>query len=164
MENFAEELVNEKVTGALYVMGEPYADKDIRSTVMAMSTDPVAYGLYAIDKAKGRAEVGLEKHRAEFSRRYLAPAKRLVAGLLDGKTVPGDDYVCRVAGITADELVKAREISAAIAQGNDMFSIMTGMAEEMPAAAVLAGTAISERMTEMRAWCLSRQDILAERP
>ena len=143
VENFAEELVNEKVTGALYVMGEPYADKDIRSTVMAMSTDPVAYGLYAIDKAKGRAEAGMEKHRAEFSRRYLAPAKRLVAGLLDGKTVPGDDYVCRVAGITADELVKAREISAAIARGNDIFSIMTGMAEEMPAAAVLAGTAIS---------------------
>ena len=149
VENFAEELVNEKVTGALYVMGEPYADKDIRSTVMAMSTDPVAYGLYAIDKAKGRAEVGLEKRRSEFSRRYLAPAKRLVEGILDRKAIPGDELVCRVTGITADELVKAREISAAIAHGNDMFSIMTGMAEEMPAAAVLAGTAMKGLMKKM---------------
>ena len=149
VENFAEELVNEKVTGALYVMGEPYRNKDIRSTVLAMSTDPVAYGLYAIDKAKGRAEAGLEKRRSEFSRRYLAPAKRLVEGILDRKTIPGDELVCRVAGITADELVKAREISAAIAQGNDMFSIMTGMAEEMPAAAVLAGTAMKGLMKKM---------------
>ena len=149
VENFAEELVNEKVTGALYVMGEPYRNKDIRSTVLAMSTDPVAYGLYAIDKAKGRAEAGLEKRRSEFSRRYLAPAKRLVEGILDRKAIPGDGLVCRVAGITADELVKAREISAAIAHGNDMFSIMTGMAEEMPAAAVLAGTAMKELMKKM---------------
>ena len=149
VENFAEELVNEKVTGALYVMGEPYRNKDIRSTVLAMSTDPVAYGLYAIDKAKGRAEAGLEKRRSEFSRRYLAPAKRLVEGIMDRKTIPGDELVCRVAGITADELVKAREISAAIARGNDMFSIMTGMAEEMPAAAVLAGTAMKGLMKKM---------------
>lgn len=149
VENFAEELVNEKVTGALYVMGEPYRNKDIRSTVLAMSTDPVAYGLYAIDKAKGRAEAGLEKRRSEFSRRYLAPAKRLVEGILDRKTIPGDELVCRVTGITADELVKAREISAAIARGNDMFSIMTGMAEEMPAAAVLAGTAMKGLMKKM---------------
>ena len=149
VENFAEELVNEKVTGALYVMGEPYRNKDIRSTVLAMSTDPVAYGLYAIDKAKGRAEAGLEKRRSEFSRRYLAPAKRLVEGIMDRKAIPGDELVCRVAGITADELVKAREISAAIARGNDMFSIMTGMAEEMPAAAVLAGTAMKELMKKM---------------
>lgn len=149
VENFAEELVNEKITGALYVMGEPYRNKDIRSTVLAMSTDPVAYGLYAIDKAKGRAEAGLEKRRSGFSRRYLAPAKRLVEGIMDRKTIPGDELVCRVAGITADELVKAREISAAIARGNDMFSIMTGMAEEMPAAAVMAGTAMKGLMKKM---------------
>ena len=79
IETFAEELANEKMTGALYVMGEPYSEKDIRSTVLAMGTDPVAYGLYAIDKARGRAAADAERHKSEFSRRYLAPASGIVS-------------------------------------------------------------------------------------
>ena len=45
---------------------------------MAMSTDPVAYGLYAIDKAKGRAEAG-------------NASKERLKGYTDkqGKQVPG---------------------------------------------------------------------------
>ena len=130
IENFAQELVSEKVTGALYVMGEPYAGKYVRSTVMAMSADPVAYGLYAIDKAKGRAESGLEKRKSAFSAKYMAPAKRIVASILDRGTAPGDAEICRITGISASELASARKISAA--EGTDMFSMMVGMAEEMP--------------------------------
>ena len=130
IENFAEELVSEKVTGTQYVMGEPYDVKSLRSTVMSMSTDPVAYGLYAIDKAKGRAAAGLERRKAEFSAKYLTPAKRIVGNILDRGTAPGDAEICRTAGITADELSLARKFSAA--SGTDLFSMMVGMAEEMP--------------------------------
>ena len=130
IENFAEELVNEKVTGALYVMGEPYDGESVKNTVLAMSSDPVAYGLYAIDKAKGRAAAGMEKRKAEFSAKYLDPAKRLVNRILDRGAAPGDAEICRIAGISQDELETARRISAA--SGTDIFSIMVGMAEEMP--------------------------------
>ena len=129
--NFAEELVSEKIAGALYVMGEPYEAKYIRSTVLAMSTDPVAYGLYAIDRAKDRAEAGMEDRKPEFSRKYRVPAKKIVEGILDGGNVPDDARICRMAGISSGELAKAREISAA-SSGGDVFSMMLGIAEEMP--------------------------------
>lgn len=132
VESFAEELVNEKVTGALYVMGEPYDSRSIRSTVLAMSTDPVAYGLYAIDRAKGRAAAGVERHKSEFSRRYLSPAAGIVGRILDNGTVPDDAGLCRIAGITAAELDMARSISASLSSGGDVFSMMTGMVEVMP--------------------------------
>lgn len=43
IENFAEEIANEKITGQLYTAGVPYAPEKIRSSVMAMSVDPIAY-------------------------------------------------------------------------------------------------------------------------
>ena len=147
IETFAEELANEKMTGALYVMGEPYSEKDIRSTVLAMGTDPVAYGLYAIDKARGRAAADAERHKSEFSRRYLAPASGIVSDILDAGICPGDREVCRIAGITAEELSRCREMAAAFSSGDDMFSMMTGMAEEMPSSSVPSGMA--EMMSAM---------------
>lgn len=141
IEAFAEELANEKMTGALYVMGEPYSAKDIRSTVLAMSTDPVAYGLYAIDKAKGRAAADAERHKSEFSRRYVAPASGIVSDILDAGVSPDDRTVCRIAGISAEDLSRSREISAALSGGGDMFSMMTGMAEVMPSSSAPSGMA-----------------------
>ena len=43
IENFAEEIANEKMTGQLYTTGVPYSPEKIRSSVMAMSADPIAY-------------------------------------------------------------------------------------------------------------------------
>ncbi len=130
IENFAEELVSEKVTGAQYVMGMPYDSKSLRSTVLAMCTDPVAYGLYAIDKARGRAAAGIEKRKAEFSAKYLDPAGRVVERIFDRGTAPDDAEICRIAGITTGELAMARQLSATA--DTDIFSMMVGMAEEMP--------------------------------
>ena len=52
IENFAEELNNEKITGQLYSMGIPYEPQRIVSSVYAMSVEPVAYSLQI-----GRAHV-----------------------------------------------------------------------------------------------------------
>lgn len=40
IEAFAEELANEKITGAHYVLGEPYPEQQIRSTAEAVAVDP----------------------------------------------------------------------------------------------------------------------------
>lgn len=110
VENFAEELATEKITGQLYTMGVPYDGERITSSVYAMATDPIAYSLLALDKMRGRADVATGKHRALFTQRYLDPARALVAGLLANPALATDGLVCRTAGITPEELAKAREI------------------------------------------------------
>ena len=127
IESFAEELANEKVTGELYTMGEAYAAERIRSSVYAMSTEPIAYSLLALDKLRGKATADLEKHKSLFTRNYLSPARELVTRLLNGSLQTTDAVICSIAGITAEELHKAREIEAALNAPQDMMARMMAM-------------------------------------
>ena len=126
--NFAEELASEKVTGRLYVMGEPYLPAQIESTVYAMSTEPVAYGLLGIDRARGKDVDGVEKQLSVFNRRYVAPAKQIVARLLAQGRPADDRQLCSIAGITPEELARAREVAASLQTPPDMMSMMAQMA------------------------------------
>lgn len=127
IETFAEELANEKVTGALYTMGKPYAEERIRSSVYAMSAEPIAYSLLALDKRRGKASADLEKHKSLFTRRYLTPARELVTRLLNVSAQISDASVCAVAVITAEELGKAREIERSLSAPQDMMARMKAM-------------------------------------
>lgn len=127
IEAFAEELASEKVTGQLYTMGEPYSAERIRSSVYAMSTEPIAYSLMALDKLRGRASVDLERHKSLFTRQYLTPARELVTRLLNGTMQTSDDVVCTLAGITPAELNKAKEIERSLTAPQDMMSRMMAM-------------------------------------
>lgn len=127
IETFAEELANEKVTGELYTMGIPYSEERIRSSVYAMSTEPIAYSLLALDKLRGKATAELEKHKSQFTRRYLTPARDLVTRLLNGSIQITDASICSIAGITAEELNKAREIERSLSAPQDMMSRMRAM-------------------------------------
>ncbi len=139
IERFAEELVNEKVTGELYTMGKPYSNERIRSSVNAMATEPIAYSLLALDKLRGKAPADMEKHKSQFTQRYLLPARKLVARLYDGKVQVNDAFICTTAGITAQELAKARETASSFSSVNDdMMSRMMAMQ-----AAAKSGTASS---------------------
>ena len=128
IESFAEELAAEKITGELYTMGRPYSPERIRSSVFAMSTEPIAYSLLALDKFRGRADAGLEKHRTLFTRRYLEPARELVGRLLSGAQQPTDAFICSTAGISAAELEKAREIQQSLSAPQDMMARMMALA------------------------------------
>ena len=128
IETFAEELAAEKVTGELYTMGEPYSAERIRSSVFAMSTEPIAYSLLALDKFRGRASADLEKHRTLFTRRYLEPARELVGRLLSGAQQPTDAFICSTAGISAAELERAREIQRSLSAPQEMMARMMAMA------------------------------------
>ncbi len=127
IETFAEELANEKVTGELYTMGVPYSEERIRSSVFAMSTEPIAYSLLALDKLRGKATADLEKHKSLFTRRYLTPARELVARLLNGSVQTSDSYICTTAGITTEELAKAREVERSLSAPQDMMARMQAM-------------------------------------
>ena len=126
--NFAEELASEKVTGRLYVMGKPYQPAQIESTVYAMSTEPVAYGLLGIDRAKGKDVEGVEKQLSVFNRRYVAPAKRIVARLLAQGSPADDRQLCSIAGISMQELEHARTVAKSLEAPPDMMSMMAQMA------------------------------------
>ena len=131
VENFAEELANEKITGQLYTMGVPYEQARIESSVYAMATEPIAYSLLALDKLNGKTGPQTEKHRSRFTRLYLTPARTLVARLLANPSLATDELVCRTIGITQAQLDEAREIEASRQRPEGMLSMMMQAAEEM---------------------------------
>ncbi len=133
IEQFAEELANEKITGQLYTMGVPYETARINSSVYAMATDPIAYSLLALDKLRGRAAANTEKHASLFTQGYLDPARSLVTRLLANPALGTDQLVCSTAGITAKELDKAHEIEKSRQAPQNMMAMMMQLAEEAPA-------------------------------
>ena len=124
VENFAEELSTEKITGQLYTMGVPYEPARITSSVYAMATDPIAYSLLALDKIRGKADSDVEKHKALFTQRYLNPARDLVTRLLANPALATDALICRTAGITQAELDKARRVEEQRNQPTGMMAMM----------------------------------------
>ena len=150
VENFAEELANEKITGKLYTLGVPYDNDDIRTSVYAMATDPIAYGMLAVDKLKGRAQEGVEKHKQLFDRLYLSKARSTVTQLLGSASV-SDEYICRYVGITPAELQMARKVEAMQA-APDPIQMMMQMADQMGGAKEAKPKKVDHRtVSELRA-------------
>ncbi|MDY5534827.1 MAG: cobaltochelatase subunit CobN, partial [Butyricimonas virosa] len=132
IENFADELAAEKVTGQLYTMGVPYEAALIESSVYSMATDPIAYGLFGLDRLRGKADADVLKRKTIFTERYLDPAKRLVGRLLNGQEKVDDGFICQVAGITKEELAQAREIDQNRNAPKGMMAMMMAAAAKQP--------------------------------
>ena len=135
IESFGEEVANEKITGQLYTMGVPYDNARIMSSVYAMSTDPIAYSLLALNKLNGKADPQLEKHASLFTQRYLTPARGIVTQLLANPAIATDAYVCHIAGISQEDLDKAREIDKQVNNPMSLMERMMAIANEAPAEA-----------------------------
>lgn len=150
VENYAEELANEKITGKLYTLGVPYDNDDVRTSVYAMATDPIAYEMLAVDKLKGRAQEGVEKHKQLFDRLYLSKARNTVTQLLGSASV-SDEYICRYVGITPAELQMARKVEAMQA-APDPIQMMMQMADQMGGAKEAKPKRVDHRtVSELRA-------------
>lgn len=124
VENFAEELATEKITGQLYTMGMPYEPARITSSVYAMAIEPIAYSLLALDKQRGRATAEVTKHRSLFTQQYLNPARTLVERLVSNPALATDKLICRTAGVSPEELAKARRIEASRNAPKGMMTMM----------------------------------------
>lgn len=146
VEQFAEELANEKIVGQLYIMGVPYAKDKIESSVRSMSVDPLAYSLLALDKLRGKAPAGIDKHKTLFTARYLTPAGQVVDQLIANPGAAGDNLICRFAGITPDELAEARQIE----ERSNRPSGMPAMMMAMSGTPVNQQRAADERKQKMR--------------
>ena len=109
IENFAEEISNEKMTGHLYTSGIPYSKDKIKSSVLAMSTDPIAYSLASLDKQRGKVTEKQLKNKVFFRQKYLDIAKNLVNQVLAGKEV-NTTLICNFAGIEEKDLEQSKVI------------------------------------------------------
>lgn len=127
VENFAEELATEKITGQLYTLGVPYEPERIRSSVFAMATEPIAYSLLALDRLRGRADENLLQHKSLFTKYYQNPARQLVERLLEGWEAVTEELICRVAGVKPEELEKAEKIEADRNAPKGMAAMMMAM-------------------------------------
>ena len=127
IDNFAEELSNEKITGQLYTLGVPYEAARINSSLLEMCTDPVAYSLFTLDKVRGKATEALLKRRSEFNSRYLYPAKALVQSLIGTSSEVTDAYVCKVGNLSPADLQRAHKIYEDLTAPSDMMKRMSGM-------------------------------------
>ena len=127
IDNFAEELSNEKITGQLYTLGVPYEATRINSSLLEMCTDPVAYSLFTLDKVRGKATEALLKRRSEFNSRYLYPAKALVQSLIGTSSEVTDAYVCKVGNLSPADLQRAHKIYEDLTAPSDMMKMMSGM-------------------------------------
>ena len=126
VEAFGEEIANEKIVGQLYTLGVPYEKARIESSVYAMSTDPIAYGMLRLDKQRGKAKADIDKKKTLFTSQYINPAKALVTRLINSNTPVSDAFICQIANITQAQLDKAREIEDSKHNSGDMMSMMMG--------------------------------------
>lgn len=114
IENFAEEIAAEKMTGQLYILGMPYDEERIQTTIFAMATDPIAYSLLALDRLRNPSKAQkAERHKRIFNTLYLDPARDIVSAKLKSGTAITDTELCQIAGITPNELEEARKIAFA---------------------------------------------------
>ena len=139
IDNFAEELSNEKITGQLYTLGVPYEAARINSSLLEMCTDPVAYSLFTLDKVRGKATEALLKRRSEFNSRYLYPAKALVQSLIGTSSEVTDAFVCKVGNLSPADLQRAHKIYEDLTAPSNMMKMMAGMGKSMPKGHAMQG-------------------------
>lgn len=84
IDSFVEELANEKITGAYYVMGEPYSSKDMTTSVLAITADELAYSRARKDYDECKISKEYLQDFTFVSHHYLPDAKRYLSGILEG--------------------------------------------------------------------------------
>ncbi len=130
IDNFAEELCTEKITSGLYTLGEPFDEERIASSVVMMSTDPIAYSLASLDRLRGRVTKDQIENNRYFGEHYRTPAERVVRRILSEPGTDADAQL-RSLGVSADDLAKARDIRQRMEpKTNRMMSMMMDMAKK----------------------------------
>ena len=76
LDAFTEEIANEKMLGAYYTMGEPYSERDLLQTTLAVSADALAYKTAKTDPGQRQDYYGTISRLYIYSHHYLPTAKR----------------------------------------------------------------------------------------
>ncbi len=130
IENYAEELSGEKITSTPYVMGVPYTPEEIRSSVFSMTTDPVAYSLFNLDRLRGKVSGDFDNHKMQFNTLYGAKAQKLVSSLYGNAASVDEAYISQVTGISLADIQKAHKITADLNAPKGMLAMMQAAAKK----------------------------------
>lgn len=95
LDTFTEEIADEKITGAYYTLGQPYSERDMLTTTLAVAADPLAYETARQDRDAGRITTEQLQDFDYLHRHYLPTARRRITALLqhppkDTAAVPAD--------------------------------------------------------------------------
>ena len=82
LDTFTEEIADEKITGAYYTLGQPYSERDLVTTTLAVAADPLAYTLARRDRDAGRITTEQLQDFNFLHRHYLPEARRRISALL----------------------------------------------------------------------------------
>lgn len=106
IENFLEEIVQEKITGKLYTLGEPFSPQEIEETVRAMGIDAIAYQWAQLDRHQGKITSEEYESPAFISRHYIRPLAPMIAqALKSGNGYPILDRIVAQASDSATLLL-----------------------------------------------------------
>ena len=128
IENFAEEIANEKMTGALYTLGQSFSKTEIESTVIAMSADPLAYSIAKLDHLKGKISKEQLENNAYISRIYLQPIREKLKRVLHSHPQESDKLLRDITSLSREDIMKARAIDMSINPRQLSMSEMMAMA------------------------------------
>ncbi len=156
IEQYAEELQSEKLTGTPYILGTPYGEADIRSSVFAMTTDPIAYSHYNLDRLLQRTTLDISKQRSLFEDTYVRDAKNTVSRLYDSTQPVSDAELCNIAGITQQQLDESRELMAAQRAPRGMLAML--MAASRKDSTENKGSGMAQMMQQMNSASLEVPD------
>ncbi len=87
---FLEELANEKITGAYYVMGVPYSGDDMTESILAITADKLAYSRAKNDFHAGKISQKSLQDFALIAHNYHPGASRDIKSALSGNPAPAD--------------------------------------------------------------------------
>lgn len=153
IESYIEEIANEKMTGALYTLGEPFDPEHLTSTVLEMSASPLAYSIARLDRIRGELSAKDYENGAHVSHHYLKPVKQLLAHYLSHPADATKQAVYRMAKILPEEVTRYSEVDLTTnsrASGNGDMPAMTGRSAEEPSADDIERmTAVSEVVRTM---------------
>ena len=110
IDNFAEEIASEKITGQLYTTGVSYTPAKLQSTVIAMCSDPIAYAKARLDRLRAAKPLDNTSDKRRFGQRYLQPAQQLVRQIFGAGQVD-EAQVARFAELSPAEIAEARRLT-----------------------------------------------------
>lgn len=113
IENFAEELSSEKISGQLYVMGRAYEKDKLVSTIVAMWAEPLAFSLAGLDKLAGKISQKDYENKSLFNARYLRPAQKLVSDIIEDRKTVNTALFAELTGLPGHMFVSADQNSSA---------------------------------------------------
>ncbi|MCM1530963.1 MAG: cobaltochelatase subunit CobN [Bacteroides sp.] len=126
IDNFATELIQEKIGAGLYTLGVPFAEDKILSSVRLIAKDPLAFSLAEVDICRGRIDRTKLKDQTWFARNYYGKAEAAVEKLLKN---PSADIRSIMSGwgISSEEYDKACRWEERQKGGNPMAAMMASM-------------------------------------